>query len=260
MRNNKKQEIVKFCEENNLKYFNIRNIVQSNKTRIVISLQCTECGTRFDVTWDTLQKQKFKGLCTKCAHKKSSEYRKLTIENFVSVFNKYGYKVVTPINQIKPRGKNQSFNKTVVTIENQFGERFDVRYNNFINRIEHYIKLNETQEKDLYPERHYEKIVADFLESKKIPYKREFIIKPSNSPLKGTMRFDFCLFYKDPSKRLLIEVDERHHYVEDRVKRDKNKDYYCKTNNLPLLRLHYLDIKNNCFVEKINAFLKENGY
>ena len=86
MREKKYEEIVAFCKEHNVNFISIRNIQSSGKTRIKVSVFCSECGARFDVTADTLRRQKFPGLCTKCAHKHSVDFRRFCAQDIVDRF------------------------------------------------------------------------------------------------------------------------------------------------------------------------------
>lgn len=260
MTDKKKQEIIDFCKENNINLINIRNMFKSGRTTIVLTFLCNDCGTRYDMDWSNVKSQTFKGCCTKCAHKRSQDYRRLQAQNLVEKFEQYGYKVITPLDKIKPRGKNDTLNKAIVTIEDRFGYQFEICYNNFHNRLKHYIALNENGD-DCYDfeGRVYEQKVKEYLDTKNIPYKREFIV-PIKSKKNGTLRFDFCLFYTEPSKRMAIEVDEGHHTAKKVQKRDRQKDYYCKTNNIPLLRINYRIIRDtNDYKDMIDRFIEENS-
>ena len=62
MREKKYEEIVCFCKEHDVDFVTIRNVQKSGKTRIKITAKCRNCNNRFDVTADTLRKQKYPGL------------------------------------------------------------------------------------------------------------------------------------------------------------------------------------------------------
>ena len=248
------QEINLFCKKNGVNLVNIRNIKKKGKTKIVVTALCGECGQRYDIAWDNFKKQKYVGCCTKCAHKHSQDERRLVAQDLVSKFESVGYKVITPINDIKPVGKSQTFNKTKVLIENKFGYRFYINYNNFCTNIEKFIKDNEAY--DAVESRKYESAVKDYLIDLGVPYKREFVLQGIKSKKCGTFRIDFCLYFADREKWHFIEVDERHR-LSDKVKdRDKQKEYYSLTNNIPLLRISYKDINNENYKQMIDDFLK----
>lgn len=260
MREKKKQEIINFCKENKINLINLRNMKKQGKTRIIVTFLCNECGTRYDMMWDNVKTQEFIGSCTKCAHKKSQDYRRLQAQDVINKFVQNGYKVITPIDKIKPRGKNKSYNRAVVTVEDNFGYQFNVTYNAFRNKIDYYKKLNELGDNaHEYNSHKFEQKVKEVLDELKIPYKREFVVIGLKSIKKGTFRFDFCLFYTEPSKRLFIEVDEKYHNTNYRniKERDKQKNYYCEKNNIPLLRIKQNDIGNGEYKQMITDFLNK---
>lgn len=261
MREKKKQEIIKFCEEHDINLINLRNMKKQGKTRIIVTFLCKDCGTRYDMTWDNVKTQEFMGYCTKCAHRKSQDSRRLQAQDVVNKFVQHGYKVITPIDKIKPRGKNNTYNHAIVTIEDRFGYQFNISYNTFHNKIDYYVKLNELGDDAFdFSNREYEQKIKEALDELNISYKREFIVQGFKSKKKGTFRFDFCLFYTEPEKRMMIEVDESHHNSNFRgvQDRDKQKNYYCEINNIPLLRINQTDVKNNKHKQMIIDFLKSN--
>jgi len=81
-----------------------------------------------------------------------------------------------------------------------------------------------------------EKLVANYLKSKKIRYYKEkqfdwLINKDGNN-----LRFDFYL----PKYRVAIEFDGIYHYTNNRQKyNDRCKNNCCKTKKIPLLRIPY---------------------
>lgn len=258
MQEKKKQEIIDYCKQKGIDLINIRNMKKQGKTRIIVTFRCKGCGARYDMMWDNIKLQDFPGYCTKCAHKKSQVYRRLSAMDVVKKFEDYGYRVVTPIDKIKPKGKYKTLNQTKIEVENKFGYRFFTCYRTFCDKIDRFIKLNENQN-DYYSGQHkYEEIISAYLDELNIPYKREFVFNDCRGRSNVVMKFDFCLFYTEPQKRMIIEVDERHHWEEKVQKRDRIKNYYCAQNNIPLLRIYYLDIKNSDkYKQLINDFLEQ---
>ena len=244
IREKTKQEIIDWCKEHDVEFINIRSFRQNGKSRIKVTIKCRECGSRSDILKENLISQKFPGLCTSCAHKKSQEYRRLEVESIIEKFESVGYKVLTPKNKIKSVGKNQTYNKSKVMIENKFGQTFVVDYNNFSNKLQYYKQLNSEYGYSAEGKRQksrYEQLVANFLEEQNIPYKREF--KFTDCKKKRLLPFDFCLWY-DLSSRVLIEVDGELHYkqspyLEEIQSNDEYKTRYCKYKNIPLLRIPY---------------------
>jgi hypothetical protein len=110
----------------------------------------------------------------------------------------------------------------------------------------------------------FEKLVMEYLEDKNIKYKKEFTIY--NCRKDNPLPFDFWL--KDFN--CLIEIDGQQHFYpvdygcgEEIAKKrfiqqkenDKIKDDYCKKNNIPLLRISYLEFKNNNWITLLNNFI-----
>lgn len=263
LREKTKQEIIDWCKEHNVECVNIRSFKQKGKSRVKVTIQCKECGERSDILKENLISQKFPGLCIKCAHKKSQNYRRLEVEAVIERFESVGYKVLTPIDKIKPVGKNGLYNKAKVMVENKFGQTFIVDYNNFSNRLEHYKQLNSNEGYSAEGSRrksYYEQMVVAFLEEQNIPYKREF--KFTDCKKKRLLPFDFCLWYNLPN-RILIEVDGELHYKQssrlDEVKsNDEYKTRYCKYKNIPLLRIPYWEFnKNEDYKQSIISFIHQ---
>lgn len=262
MREKTKKEVMKLCEQYNIDILNMRNIKNQGKTRIVITVLCSECKTRYDIRYDTLKKQRFKDLCTSCAHRKCSEYKLLEVDEILKRFENEGYKVLTPKNKIKRRGKRSVY-FTPIDIMSKYGEVYTTSCNKFCTRIEYYRDINNCNYKDvlLKNESRLEGKVRLFLESQNVRFKQQFRFNDCRGE-KYPLPFDFCLFY-DTDNRMLIEVDGERHFEErfvDLRKNDRRKDYYCKTNLIPLLRLSYKDIdnKDNIYKEKIIKFISQN--
>ena len=247
---------------------NIRQMYKHNKQRIILTILCNECGRRFDSQIDNVKNQKYKGLCTSCAHSKSQEYRIQTVDDIIARFESEGYKVLTPKNKIKPRGKRTVY-FTSVEIQNKYGDVYTTSCNNFFSRINYYRELANCDAKNeiLKNESRLEYKVRKFLEEQNISYKQQFRFMDCRGD-KYPLPFDFCLFYKDKNK-LLIEVDGEQHFRKDSIfadrfeaikKNDRRKNYYCKKNNIPLLRLNTCDIdsKKEIYKQKILNFVKNN--
>ena len=250
LREKTKQEIIDWCREHNVKCINVRSFRQKGKSRIKVTILCNECGTRSDILKENLMTQKFPGLCTSCAHKKSQDYRRLKAQDLIDKFESIGYKVLTPIDKIKPFGKGNSYNQSKVLIENKFGQVFNTNYNQFSRNLQYYKDLNSDDgycAEGIRKASYYEKLVASFLEEKYIPYKREF--KFTDCRKKRCLPFDFCLWYDSPN-RILIEVDGELHYKQssrlDEVQlNDEHKIRYCNYKNIPLLRIPYWEFNDN---------------
>ena len=242
IREKKKQEIIEWCKNKQIELLNLRHITKQGKTRIVATIKCSKCGERYDTTWDNLKVHEFAGLCTCCAHKKSSEYHRFEVRHIIEFIEKNGYKVLTPPEKIKPVGKNKTYNRAKVEIQDNHGVVYEITYNNFYNNLDYYKELNENGHcavGDRKPSS-LEQLVIQFLDEYGLRYKREFKFSDCRGK-KRPLPFDFCLNY-NTDKKLLIEVDgERHYkpYFTELQKYDKTKNYYCISKNIPLLRIPY---------------------
>lgn len=259
------QSIESFCKENDLTPINIRGIYKKNKAKIFLTLKCKECGSRFDIQWESIKQQKYRGLCTKCAHKKSSDYKLLSVDEIIKRFENEGFKVVTPRSKIKRRGGRSIYN-TTVQITNKCGNIYSTSCNNFCNNIEYYRGLSDIDNAMYGCKSKLELLVRRFLDENNIPFKQEFIFSDCKNV--APLRFDFALYY-DTENLLLIEVDGEQHFnkgglfggdFESTAKRDKIKNYYCEEHNIPLLRIPYTAFrrKNNDYKNMILEFIHNN--
>jgi len=261
IRKKKEAEVRQWCSENGFEPLSIKGDYYKNgKSVIKISLKCEKCGTRYDRDWNNLKKQKFPHCCTSCAHTEIQNERRLNAQKVVDLFAKYGYKVLTPTDRIKPVGKRNLYNFAKVDIEDRFGVVRNICWNTFQSKLQYYIDLNEGGHcsAELTKPSSLEQKVIDFLDENEIPYKREF--KFSGCRNKCMLRFDFCLFY-DTENRILIEVDGERHYkslFKDLQHNDEIKNYYCTTNNIPLLRIPYWEFKTDDYKKSIQNFINTN--
>lgn len=94
-----------------------------------------------------------------------------------------------------------------------------------------------------------EQAIARILDEYNINYKREYVFKDFYYlNTKGHPRFDFAIFSWDNKIRYVIEYDGQRHFApvdyyggeqgyKLRTQHDKDKDMYCKMNNIPIIRL-----------------------
>lgn len=262
IREKKKQEIIEWCLNKKISLINLRHMIKQGKTRIVVTIKCSNCGERYDTIWDNLKGHEFAGLCTYCAHKKSAEYHRFEVQDIINFVEKNGYKVLTPIKKIKPHGKQKTYSHCKLEIEDKHGIPYEVSYNTFHTNIEYYKELNENGHcavGNRIPS-NLEAQVIQFLDEKNIRYKREFKFAGCKGK-KRMLPFDFCLNY-DSDNKLLIEVDgERHYkpYFKELRRYDKIKNYYCQVNNIPLLRIPYWEFDEkesykHSIIEFINTY------
>lgn len=271
MRKGTMEKIEDLCNKYNVNFINVRSMHMNGKTRLIITCICNECGQRYDVRWETLQRQKYRGLCTSCAHRKSSAYKALCVNQIVQRFGDEGFTVITPINKIKPRGKRSVY-FTPVEIMNKYGDIYTTNCNNFCSRIDYYRELANCDKRNemLQCESRLEYKVRCFLQEYNIPYKQEFRFMDCRGK-KYPLPFDFCLYY-DTDNKLLIEVQGAQHFRESAwfhkghesfktlQKHDRTKLYYCQKNHIPLLVLPYnkIDDKKESYKKIILDFIHNN--
>ncbi len=104
--------------------------------------------------------------------------------------------------------------------------------------------------------------VAKYLDTLKIPYKREYRFEDCR--YQATLPFDFAIFYPTGELKCLIEYDGEQHFkfiklwhgdkkgFELQQLRDKIKTDYCKQHNIKLIRIPYTEFNN------IENILKQN--
>ena len=247
---------------------NYRQIYSNNKQRVILTVLCTKCNRRFDIRLDTMSHQKYRGLCTSCAHWEGQRYKAQAVEDIIMRFESEGYKVLTPKEKIKPKG-NRTVYFTNVDIQNKYGDVYTTNCNNFFSRIDYYRELANCDAKNemLKNESRLEYKVRKFLIEQDIPHKQQFRFMDCRGE-KYPLPFDFCLYYTT-DKKLLIEVDGEQHFrkgglfankFEQTQKNDRRKNYYYKKNNIPLLRLNTNDIdgKKEIYKQKILDFISNN--
>lgn len=265
MRKGKEEQVRKWCEEHDLQPLNIRNMsTKCGRTTIVVTFVCKQCGARYDRHWGNLQKQDYPWLCSSCAHRKSQDERRLTAQKLVDLFEKYGYKVLTPIDKIKPVGKNKLYSHSKVQLQDSKGYVFEISWNNFRSNLQYYLDLNGNghEAANSRTPSSLEQKVINYFDFLKISYKREFKISDCRGE-KRALPFDFCLNYSS-DHILLIEVDGELHYKENAPckelhRYDKIKDYYCQSHNIPLLRIPYWEFDDETYKKSIDNFINTNS-
>ena len=96
-----------------------------------------------------------------------------------------------------------------------------------------------------------ERKIAQLLTENNINYKQQYIFEDFYFPSGRHPRFDFAILSDKNEVIKLIEFDGKQHFesidffggqdgFESRVERDRIKENYCKKNNIPLLRISYL--------------------
>lgn len=90
-----------------------------------------------------------------------------------------------------------------------------------------------------------EKRIADFLQSERVEFKREWYFKGLYNHAKSSLLyFDFYL----PGYNLCIEYDGQQHYDQKKTEAAKINDFlkgaYCLKNKIHFLRIKYTDFEN----------------
>ena len=105
-----------------------------------------------------------------------------------------------------------------------------------------------------------EALIAQCLSQGAIKFKQQYVFQDCKTENGYPCRFDFAIFDKNNNLKCLIEYDGIQHFynldffgsLELNQKRDEIKNSYCKKNNIPLIRIPYLDY------DKINLkYIKE---
>lgn len=260
MKEKLKIQVLEFCNDNKIELITTRTMKKHSRTRTILSIYCKKCHRRFDIGFDTIQKQEYAGLCSQCSHNLRAQNKKNQAKSIVDKFEKYGYKVLTPQHKIKPRGKKNIY-FTKLEIQDKFGNIYKTDYNNFYRNLAQYTQYNNEvyQEQAITNNKNAMQILKDFFDKQGIPYKQDFRFMDCKKK-QFILPFDFCLFY-NTSNKLLVELDGVQHlnkHYTELYKNTKIKNYYCAHNNIPLLRISYADVKNDNYQKQILSFLGNN--
>lgn len=120
----------------------------------------------------------------------------------------------------------------------------------------HHLRLGNIQSCGCIRSRGEEKI-ANILNENSILFEREYIIKDLVLSTGGHPRFDFAILDSDRKVQYFIEFHGEQHYLargtiftEEKVAtiqiRDKEKEEYCKQNNIPLVIIPYTKFNDLC--------------
>lgn len=107
--------------------------------------------------------------------------------------------------------------------------------------------LNQSQRCPQCAESKGEQAIRLYLERNNINFQVEYSFEDLLGVRGGLLRFDFAIFGKDDSVQFLIEYDGEFHFkqqydddgFEDFQIHDEYKNQYCKSNDIPLLRIPY---------------------
>lgn len=99
-----------------------------------------------------------------------------------------------------------------------------------------------------------EATITEILNNNNIKFQQEYIF--SDLKDKAYLRFDFAIFDKNDNLLKLIEYDGEQHFIkkdivwnrednfEKRQEHDRIKNEYCKSHNIPLVRIPYTELNN----------------
>ncbi|WP_091014530.1 DUF2726 domain-containing protein [Paenibacillus amylolyticus] len=172
--------------------------------------------------------------CPKCSGRvhKDTDYFKSEVDEIVG----QEYSVI---------GEYSGANKNISLLHNQCGNQFDMTPSNFL-------RGQRCPECHMFKSKG-EKHIEFFLESNNVKFRTQYRTKKCMN--KRQLPFDFALISERNKVFCLIEYDGEHH---TRIKKrwggkerfmkiqhnDKIKDDYCKSNNIPLIRIPYWEFKN----------------
>jgi very-short-patch-repair endonuclease len=204
-------------------------------------------------------KQGYKGRIVYKQVKKGSKFQNFSCRNPYAIENIHNY---IKLNNIECKLLTECFvdSKQKLKFQCKCGEIF------YCNIIDFRHRINFTCEK-CYPRRSsLERKTIEILDNMKISYISEYSIKRiRKNKADSWMRFDFYL----DELNIMIEVDGAQHFTaysnwdrEEGLKecqqRDKEKNEYCKKNNIPLLRVDYKQFRTNKYRKTILKFI--NSY
>lgn len=96
--------------------------------------------------------------------------------------------------------------------------------------------------------------IKNILDSNEIKYKTQFTFKDCRNPKTNYLyKFDFAIFNNENILQYLIEFDGEQHFIKKKNSifdyeaisfNDNYKNQYCLTNNIPLIRIPYWELKN----------------
>lgn len=234
------EEYFKKCLKENGDFYELISPYKNSSTPA--SFIHKKCGTKFTCRPGYLifcvRHEKENAPCPKCQGVKGIKKTNEEFQNDID--QKFGKNVYTLISEYRGRDKP-------VVVKHSCGHIYEVTPDTLL------LKNTDQGCPACAPQSKGQEIIKKFLKKKKIDFKTEHCFKE----LKDVhyLRFDFIIFDSNKDIILAIEFDGRQHY--DAVKHwggesylkklqehDKMKDEYCKSNNIPLLRIPYWEEEN----------------
>ena len=214
-------------------------------------LMChNKCGNEWKITPNGFLNGK--GRCPKCG-------RNITAKKLRDTQEEFENKVKELVkNEYSVLGKYNNQSTKILIRHNKCGHEWKVAPNAFL-RGSRCPKCQRSKG---------EEIVENLLAQTNIPYKGEQKFDACRN--KRKLPFDFGMKDKNGEVITLIEYDGIQHYKPvdyfgskkrwwRGVKHDHIKDQFALSNNIPLLRVNYMDKNNGVIEEKVKKFLKDNN-
>lgn len=256
---------------------------------------CHKCGNRYNFSWDIesvkeycmsvgseflskewkTQKDKYKFKCTSCScviiksfEKFESGQTRCKVCSYKVIGDKTRHSHEWYLNELNKRGINIMPLEEYVNMDTPIKHKCPVCNNqDWLARPDHILNkescscVNCTVGKSIG-----QQIMEEYLDSiniKYIPeYKFDELINPKTN---RQLKIDIALFDKYDNLKGLIEYDGEFHYKVSNInpldklldlrRRDFIKDDFCKTNNIPLLRIPYWE--KNIISDRIDKYIKE---
>lgn len=179
--------------------------------------------------------------------------------NPYTVFNIHKYCILNKLNcELVSKTYSNSRDKLIFKCE--CGENFETTLNDFLHQNKNRCDCcSKKQSKLSYNTEIY-------LKSKELDYQYEYRINECRN--KRALPFDFVIFNKDNTIKLLLELDGIQHFkpttfngidynialnnYEYTKQNDLLKNEYCKNNNIPLLRIPYWEFDNDNYINILN--------
>ena len=220
----------------------IKNIEPYKGLDINIDHICPECGEVWKVAPHRIL-SKNSQRCLKCSYKYRAKNQKNTQEQVKGYIESKGCKWIDG----KYSGKD-----SILTYECSCGNLFSRRFSDFKNkemfRCEKCtstlslgeLKIKEYLEKNNIKYNQQQKF-KDLRGKKKMPLSYDFSILDDKNNITSLIEFDGIYHFKQGYSTNKEEADKR---FKEQKQRDEIKDLYAKENNIPLLRIKFIDYKN----------------
>lgn len=244
----KYEDVVRWTIENTKRYINQHSptydvIKKMENGKFLLRHNSDHCSNKvFEINTTEIKRKAKEGIecCPTCKTKKHYDSRNEEIKNKI-LKEKPNYSLLKGISE------NDKEKITVVHNEQNCGHEWYISLYSFFDEERECPKcskggFSKGEEK-----------INDFLLKWKFDFKPWW--RTDDCRYKNPLPFDFAIFNPDNSLNCLIEYDGQQHFysidyfggektLKGIQKRDKIKNQYCKDNNIPLIRIPYLDFDN----------------